>query len=435
MAVTATGSPAEPAFAAELSERALVMLLLQQVLGDRVVWQGEYIPRSVAAVRSYFQGWDVDPKHVREAARLDTAWVDAAAWAAMQMRVPEAESMLTRLGSRPNLRRGERENVLFQLANLQGNPELAFEMARRRFAVNPEEWANPAGSWAVFTNRPNTALAITAFADSALPRDGLPDPAMHAWTYLQRLAALHQLGRYAEELQLARDLSRRYPAWSPFGRRQARVSFETNELMALAGLGAGDSVRALLARWEAVPESHWRGGTGTRAWVAGLELMAHGREAQGREVLETALVEYRNQRVGDVPHIEEAWISSWLGRLAEARGLAAAGLGAARWTEDSLAWLGALGSIAALEGKRAEATRYDAMLAAAASRSFVAGAAAFRRAEIASSLGDRAGAVRLLEAARANTRGDAAYVHVHRWPYFATLRGYAPFERFLRPRD
>jgi hypothetical protein len=343
--------------------------------------------------------------------------------------------MLTRLASRPDLRRSERENVLFQLANLQGNPELAFEMARRRFAVNPEEWANPAASWAVFTNRPNTALAITAYADSALPRDELPDPAMHAWTYLQRLAALHQLGRYGEELRLARELGRRYPAWAPFGRRDAPAPFHANELMALAGLGWDDSVRVLLARWEAAPESHWSFGAGSRASVAGLELMAHGREPQGREVLETALVEQREQREGGRPRLEEAWIASWLGRLTEARGLAAAGLPTAPTAEDSLAWLGALGSIAALEGKPAEAARYDSLLAVAASRAFVAGAAAFRRAEIASSLGDRAGAVRLLEEARANTRGDAAYVNVHRWPYFANLRGDPPFEQFLRPRD
>ena len=434
MSVAATGDPADPTFAAELSERTLVTLLLQQVLGDRVRWQGEYIPRSLAAVRNYFQEWDGDPTYVREAARLDTAWVDAAAWSAMQMRPPEAESMLTRLASRPDLRRGERENVLFQLAHVQGNPELAFEMARRRFAVNPEEWANPAGSWAVFTNRPNTALAITAYADSALPRDGLPDPAMHVRTYLQRMAALHQLGRYGEELRLARELARRYPAWAPFGRRDAWASLRANELMALAGLGLGDSVRSLLARWKGAAESYGRLSPGSGAWVAGLELMAHGHEAEGREILETALAEYRKQRDGDRPRIEEAWIASWLGRLPEAHGLAAAGLPTARTAEDSLAWLGALGSIAALEGKRAEATHYDSVLAVAASRSFVAGAASFRRAEIASSLGDRAGAVRLLEAARARTRGDAAYVNVHRWPYFAKLRGYPPFEQFLRPR-
>jgi hypothetical protein len=351
------------------------------------------------------------------------------------MRQPEAESVLTALANRPNLSRGERENVLFHLASLQGNPDVAFEMAHRRFGVNPEEWANPATAWAINTNRPNAALAISMYADSAFPRQGLPDPWMHLWCYSHRLEGLHQLGRYGEELQLARDLTRRYPSWPPVGEPDPRITFQTGELMAQAGLGAVDSVLALLARWEIAPESDGRNGTTTRALAAGLELMAHGHEAEGREVLETALAEYRNQREGDRPRIEEAWIASWLGRLPEARGLAAAGPPNARTAEDSLAWLGVLGSIAALERKTAEAAHYDSILALAASRPFVAGAAAFRRAEIASSLGNRAGAVRLLEAARANTRGDAAYVNVHRWPYFATLRGYPPFEQFLRPRD
>jgi tRNA A-37 threonylcarbamoyl transferase component Bud32/tetratricopeptide (TPR) repeat protein len=431
MSVSVTGDPAQPAFAAQLTERILVTLLLQKSLGDRVSWQGEYIPQSLAAVRSQLQGYDTgESKYFDEAFRLDTAWVDVGvvaaitAWGSKLISDAGAESTLTRLASRPNLLGGQREAALYQLAALRGNPELAFEMARRRFAVNPEDWIHPATLFAMATGRPNAALAISAFADSAY----VTDPATHVGPYSNRGDALHQLGRYREELQLAREMRRRSPNFAVLSRR--------TEAMALAGLGEVDTLRRLLTEWEATPEG--AGFAGTRAFTAGQELMAHGHEAAGREVLEAALTFYRRHREPEGPSWTEVWLLIWLGRLEEARRVALAPLPTVKSMADSLDFVGALGSIAGRQGRRAEAARYDRMMADAGKRPFLAEKAAFYRAQVASSLNDREGAVRLLEEARARFRygeGLSSYTSVHRWPSLANLRGYPPFERFLRPRD
>src|SRR5207253_6331591 len=60
MSVSVTGNPAQGAFAAELTERVLVALLLQRDYGDRATWLGEYLPRSLAAVRAFDQANDLE---------------------------------------------------------------------------------------------------------------------------------------------------------------------------------------------------------------------------------------------------------------------------------------------------------------------------------------------------------------------------------------
>jgi hypothetical protein len=106
---------------------------------------------------------------------------------------------------------------------------------------------------------------------------------------------------------------------------------------------------------------------------------------------------------------------------------------------DSVSWLGALGGLAADQGRRAEAVRYDRMLAATNHRPDVsqalAGLVAFLRAQLAARLGDKQGAVRLLEQARRKGHVEVSHFTIHRDPAFASLRDYPPFQRFLEPRD
>jgi hypothetical protein len=97
--------------------------------------------------------------------------------------------------------------------------------------------------------------------------------------------------------------------------------------------------------------------------------------------------------------------------------------------------LAALGRIAAREGNRTEAMRYDRLLAASPSEPpHIARGAPYARATIAARLGDREEAVRLLEEAREKGEQDAKSWNVHRVPDFAALRDYPPFQRFLKPR-
>jgi tetratricopeptide (TPR) repeat protein len=415
MSVSVTGDPAEPSFAAGLTERVLVALLLQKSYGDRVTWLGQYLPRSLAAVRAYEQAWDLwlggagdsaGDKPIREAARLDTGWVLAALWVARSDSV-----QVQRLAERPGLLPYDRDAIAFSMSQ---SPERRFDLARRLAAVNPELWSQDAAWEALATNRPTTVLALSAYADSAVWMRG-------RWqmiAYNTRGIALHQLGRYAEELDLAHQLERQFPG---------DLTGRTHEVMALAALGEVDSLRRRLAEWEAAPVPKERGWADTRTNVAGQELMAHGHEQEGRRLLEATLPFYRRRGQG----VDLLFILIWTDHLQEARTRALAFLATARSRDDSAYVFTNLGTIAARQGHAAEAGQYDRRLAA-----LPKGAPA-ERAIIASALGDREGAVRFLEEARSggDPTGLVLYHIAHRLPDFAPLRGYPPFEAFLKPRD
>jgi serine/threonine protein kinase/tetratricopeptide (TPR) repeat protein len=438
MSVSVKGDPAQPAFAAELAERALVALLLQRDYGDRATWLGENLPRSLAAVRAFDQGNDLEmggegDKNAaqgqwEEAARLDTTWGLAAAWAAWTTVEDTAIARLQRFASRPGLLAGDRETVALILSLSQEASERTFELARRRFAVNPELWTHLAAWAAVRTGRAQTAVEIASYADSAVYARG-------EWlldTYNSQGFALHELGRYEDELKLARALQRRFPSSS-------QVFANTHEAMALAALGSVDSLRRRLAEWEALTEPRGTGyrWAGTRAWVAGQELMAHGREQEGREMLQSTRPFYAGLRAAQgYASKEEINVLEWTDQLVDARRLALAALPRLRSVQDSVEVLAALGRISARAGNRAEAMRYDRLLAASrrSEPPRIARGAPFERATIAARLGDREGAVRLLEEAREKGEQDAKSWNVHRWPDFAGLRDYPPFQRFLKPR-
>jgi tetratricopeptide (TPR) repeat protein len=436
LSVSLSGDPAVPAFGAGLTERVLVALLLQQKYGDQVKWQGEYITPSLAAARAWVasEPWwrrEYNPGVAGDPARLDTAWAAAVARATEDSSQAAAETTLVRLARRPGLLQGERESVGFYLELRRGEWDRAFELANSRFAVNPVWWRLQLVVVAQITGRAHRAVEVSREPEpTSIPPGTGPD----IGTYLMRGYALHQLGRYREELQVAREIARRWPGEELYSR--------THEVMALVGLGLVDSLRVKLSRWEGSPEpkAEW---AGTRALIAGHELMAHGHEREGREMLAGTLPFYRRLREsgegGGATFWSEVAVLQATGSLGEARRLIQAALRTSTDVTDSVNCLGALGGLAADQGRRAEAVRYDRMLAAVNRRADVSpvlsGFVTFTRAQLAARLGDKQGAVRLLEQARRRGDDSAAHTSVHRDPAFASLRDYPPFQRFLEPRD
>jgi hypothetical protein len=443
MSASVSGDPAVPAFGEELAERMLVMLALQKQYGDRASWRGDYIPRSLAVVKKYADavegrsnlGWE----EYDELVRLDSGWVSVhagiVAGAAMTgvLSAPAAESMLVRFAALPNLLPAQREAAVYWLASIQGDAELAYEMVRRRWAANPAFYDGGAALFALLTSRPNATLAITVATANWRVVDSQANSLPYGVAVGARSVALHHLGRYRDELEFAREMRRRFPGHLVVDTRSA-------EARALAALGEVDSLNRLLDEWEATPEDRRPPvAAGTRAFIAGLELMAHGHETAGRAALQRTLPLYRQIRdsTGSVSW-HELMVLTWLGRLDDAYALARAGLARAASGRDSLSYIGPLGGIAARMGRRAEAAAYEKRISRFVGRPFMSGAALAYRAHIAVLLGDRAGAVRLLEEARARGGwGPVLHTHeeVHRWPEFVPLRGYPPFEQFLRPRD
>jgi tetratricopeptide (TPR) repeat protein len=379
---------------------------------------GRYIPRLLAGARSFMEG------DMREALQFDPTWAEAVAWSTEDSSFAAAESTLVRLEQRPGLLPGERETVAFHMARRHNQAEQAYQLAHRRFAAGYVRWFAPLTFWALVTGRVHEALAASLYQDSTLALVGGP-PDGPAYNY--RGIALHQLGRYQDELQLAHEIARRFPTLLDVA--------HTHEALALAALGKVDSLRGRLAEWEAIPENAGAAWAGSRAYAAGQELMAHGHPAEGLAVLAETIPFFRALRRIEGYGMSEVAVLDWTGHLREARRLALAGLRSGQPASDSLDFIGYLADIALQQGRRSEAARYDALLATAAHTPSSAPEATFLRAMIAGRRGDRLQAVRLLEQARALGSNMTLHVITHREPELTAMRDYPPFRRFLEPTD
>jgi tetratricopeptide (TPR) repeat protein len=428
LSFAAEGDPADPGFSAELIERATLILLLQQRWGDPTTWLGEYIPTSLEAVREFNQGWDLylandpsAPQHFERAATQDTAWLLPAALYAASLPMSQRDSLFKELNRRAGLRAGDRETVDFYQVAAQQNWERYHDLASRRFRVMPEVWLSAAVNGAFLSQRSEAAIRYFQYADSV--------HRARVAVYRNAAYAMHDLGSYDAEVKVAARLRERFP--------EQPIHYRTVEIMARTGLGDLEGVRRVVAEAEASPEQNvgTSGSAGTRTWIAAIELMAHGRQAEGREMLDAVLPVYRRLREENGPAgyaPTEVEILLLTDRLAEARTLALEALPGQKTIGDSVIIVGLLGQIAALEGKRDQASQYSAQLVLL-DRPQLFGYASSHRAKIAARLGDREGAVRFLEAAREAGTMDRS-IFYHRDPAFATLRGYTPFEQLRRPR-
>jgi hypothetical protein len=92
--------------------------------------------------------------------------------------------------------------------------------------------------------------------------------------------------------------------------------------------------------------------------------------------------------------------------------------------------LGTLGAIAAREGKRAEALRFDGLLKTSPER-YMLGGNTYQRARIHALLGDRETAVDLLQSA---TLQGIDFTSLHADLAFDSLRDNPPFQDLIRPK-
>ena len=108
---------------------------------------------------------------------------------------------------------------------------------------------------------------------------------------------------------------------------------------------------------------------------------------------------------------------------------------------DEVAYMGALGALAARQGDRATATRIAEDLRKI-ERPYLFGNQTYQRARIAALLGDKVSAVELLREAVAQGLKDVAGVTfqggyvlaLHRDMDFESLRGYQPFDDLTKPK-
>jgi DNA-binding SARP family transcriptional activator/TolB-like protein len=274
-------------------------------------------------------------------------------------------------------------------------------------------------------NRPREAVRIFAQID---PQRG----ELRGWPFywIKLTEAHHLLGEYRRELQSARQFRQQSPEYS----NALHI-----ELRALVAAGRVTEALQALEDYLASPGDGPFWGPVLMRETA-LELRAHGHTQAAQKLFTRGLEAYLA-----LPTEEQAT------RLL---GLATAYNLAGRWAEaeevlrsyaaqrpDNLAeWPyispmlevhGQLGTLAALQGNRAEAERISAMLEAL-ERPYLFGEHTYWRARIAALLGERDEALALLRAAYA--QGYKWWLPLHREPDLESLRDHPAFRELLRPK-
>ena len=316
----------------------------------------------------------------------------------------------------------DRSYLAWAAGMLRGNRPAALEAARELARVAPgSDVELLLSNGATSLNRPREAIAALGRVD--------PDRGMFRATFnyaWDMTTALHLLGEHRRELREATAGIRRTPG---------QFRGVAADVRALAALGRLNDVRQHLDEAQQLAsQDSWT--PGNVALLAAAELRTHGYPEAAGDAVTRAITWYERRRAG-VGRDDDGGLGLALayfeaGRLEDARRLLA-GLVASSNTTGSMglfAALGTLGAIAAREGKRAEALRFDGQLAASPER-YMLGSNTYQRARIHALLGDREVAVDLLQTAMLQGM-DFSYLHADL--AFASLHDYGPFQELLKPK-
>jgi tetratricopeptide (TPR) repeat protein/TolB-like protein len=328
-------------------------------------------------------------------------------------RYREADSVLRFLEARRS-RLTAGENLFLNLAqSWRLSPEeeyrAATEVGRRD---SGQLWMFSALRAAYRANHPSEALRYYQRRDTtvAMSRDWQP------W-YTFPALSMHVLGRYADELALAREARARQPDYYGHALSEAR---------ALIGLGRLADVEELLTGSRALPSTR---APGRLMHDVALELNAHGRSEDARRMWSRALAWHRAQASGSAEerNIRQyiAFEYYYLGQYDEAR-QAFAGL-LARFPDDRFGRTGAA-CVAARTGDTALALQAVAALRADTSVNDNYAA------RILALLGRKDEAVAALRQFL-NRGGWYILGGWHNVPEFDGLRDYPPFVALVAPKD
>jgi tetratricopeptide (TPR) repeat protein len=339
----------------------------------------------------------------------------------------EHDSLLRVLaGSRERM--SEYERLYVQTVRDWGNPEAVLRSARPLAALAPR-WSWVAGIYAHMAYRPREELEYYARVDTANAR-------FHAmgWYWQLTLHAHHALQDYEVQLELARAAPRDYGSREmDMDGLEFQSRLRAHEIAALAALGRVEGVNVLLDSVAALPVSAERTVRLLNEAVA--ELRAHGNRDASLVAAQRMLEWLEARSPGEVRQMDEEvtgpWYKDWLAmslyrleRYEETRAVLEELL---KIRPESASDLGQLGYIEALLGNHERARTIAEQLAQRGVMLW--------RAPIAAALGEREEAMRLLheQFQEAYHRGDFME-GMHVGQSLESLRGYPPFELFMRPR-
>jgi tRNA A-37 threonylcarbamoyl transferase component Bud32/TolB-like protein len=350
----------------------------------------------------------LDPTFAGAYLTLATSHSNVGEWSAADSIVQLTEHL------RSGMSRPDRAHLDWEIANIKGDLDATVRLSRGMWDRD--------SSW--------VSLWLTAFHDIyiARPREAIelfkvgtpPDRWIPFWPAFAQ--AYHEIGDYQSELRVAQQGNVAYPG---------RLVILQSEIGALGAQGDAPRIRSIV-------DSIGRASSDT-IWLAGqlmlrgaLELRAHGHEADAAALLDQARASLATRPPDDArtPRdvrrtAAELFFASRQYDSAQARYARLA-------VEDPTVMPRArIASSAALRGDTATARRMsDSLSGVKIPYSF--GEVPYCRAAIAASLGDKEGAVRLINEALA--AGARKLPEIHRVEEFQSLRGYAPFEAILRPK-
>ena len=266
----------------ELGQGLATLLAANRDWGDEMKWGRDFsLPARLDAYRAFVDALEASGD--KALAGIDTAiarapgWRLAAVWRSRVDGSDHGDSVLAQLLSQPGLLPGDRAVAMRHLARRQGDWDRVHALARELYRLAPKTFAEEACGAALRAARHEEAagyarhLQDTTFWTASTRRG----PGLRTCI----CQALHALGRYPEELKHALALRRESPEDPAF--------YLTAEIMARAALHQPDEVERAVSEGEGL-ETQGILANLSRAWVAGVELRAHGDSAGALRAFERA---------------------------------------------------------------------------------------------------------------------------------------------------
>jgi serine/threonine protein kinase len=379
---------------------------LEYLDGDQAYYLNEFRK----AIEYYSRAMDLDPDFI-----LPMTWT---VWAYLSLgEYAEIEPLLRKLDKiRDKLDPIHRHQLDYFRALLHGDNETAYNaIYKAEIAKKRERIGYMVAAAANRINRPKEAVKILKKID---PEFGNVRRWVGFWSLFT--TAHHMLGNHKEELKEARRGRKYHPQ---------RLEALGNELRALAALGRIKEVNKLIDESLTMPPQ--KRSPGRCMLTAARELRAHGYRQASLQVLEGALkwLETRPKEESET-------------KIHRTR-LALMFYEAERWEEahdifkalhqefpDEMDYLGWLGVLAARKDDKEEALRISNILERI-DRPYIFGEHTYWQARIASLLGEKEKAVRLLREALAQ---GVYYTSLHPEMDFEPLQDYPPFSELIKPK-
>ncbi len=326
----------------------------------------------------------------------------------------EADSLLTALEPlRDRLTLSERLLAEWMHGNIHGDRAEATRAVERLFRLQPGHWGYQAAWTATQANRHADALERFLAWDLDTPCTRVWTP---WWTFLAQ--TYHMLGRHEEQLDIARRGLERFPDHA------ALTYWETVALVALGRMAEADSVLEVLEGMPVPPGNS----PGLQPAFVALELRIHGYREKYEAVMDRVLAWFTARPAGELRY-QRGRAFYYAERWSDADTLFAALVAE---SPESLDYRGHRGVTLAHLGRREEAMEVSRWFEAL-TRPYMNGADTRWRAAIAAALGDRDGAVTLLE--QAFEEGMALGYYHQRDPEWETLRDHPRYRALVAPRD